>query len=571
MSTSFAIDVSTSFKLEVSTALALCELVDTPRSLTVSLLIQGGEWRQLVDLSCDANDYEDHRNYADDYLVTSMLQKSASLPLDVDRVEQALNSFYESEERCRLTNERMLNGCEWPSYMKTVAQHCAKILGVLDTKTLEDIESKFRFGPGATTSVVGRGSSLSDKYDEEIHLTSDLMPFYRSIIGDRWWELQTHPTVVKGNRFTTVPKNAKTDRGICIEPSMNIYGQLGIGTYLKGRLKRFGIDLYSQERNQYLAQKAYTASLATIDLSAASDSLSWGTVLALVPQDWFDLLTLFRSPFTKVGDDWVELEKFSSMGNGYTFELETLVFYAALCSVVPPEERGNCSVYGDDIILPQKYAPRLVEVLEFLGFKTNLQKSFLAGNFFESCGTDWFKGQNVRPFFLRRQDTSKCSAPYVVQIANSLRLYASQRGGFEFCDKRFKPLWMTLRRRCPSVWRKCRVPAFMGDQGLISSLEEAQPHVADDYIEGYVASFIHAPPCRKDKKTFGVLLAGLSRQPVRAFTVVVHQHHPDGVQQLTRLLDPLFSYGREPKRGFLGKARPKRTVVPRWSEGLSWM
>jgi hypothetical protein len=84
------------------------------------------------------------------------------------------------------------------------------------------------------------------------------------------------------------------------------------------------------------------------------------------------------------------LEKFSSMGNGYTFELESTIFAGCVFACVPPSRWDDCSVYGDDLIVPQKYADRLVDCLETFGFKVNHKKSCLAGRFFESCGTDWF-------------------------------------------------------------------------------------------------------------------------------------------------------------------------------------
>lgn len=412
LSNAFSIDNSSELNLELTVAQAVCEVIDTPRALTVYLLVKYEQWNQLVDLVINPDDYKDARNFADDYLVTEILSKSQCLPLGVDRSQVAVDDFWSSERRCRSTNDRLLDASiPEPEQLVHVRRKIAKALGPLTRKDLDFIESNFRFGPGATTAVPGRGCVLSDKYDAEMHLSRDLVPFYKGMLGERWWDSKKCPVIVPGNKFTTVPKNAKKDRGICIEPTLNIYGQLGIGALLRRRLGRLGIDISTQLRNQDLASVAYEENLATIDLSAASDSLSWFCVEMLLPPEWLELLNLFRCTHTMMDGSPVELEKFSSMGNGFTFELETLIFSAVAFSCVDLLEHHHVSVYGDDIIVPQSAANDVIDVLGFLGFQVNDKKSFLAGSFFESCGTDWFLGRNVRPFFLR-SDPKKKAIPY---------------------------------------------------------------------------------------------------------------------------------------------------------------
>lgn len=547
MSNGFAIDMTSSLSLETSTAQVICELIDSPRSLAVWLLIQYGEFKQLLELDINPDDYQDHSNFADDYLATELLSKSPNLPVGIDRKQVALESFFDSEQRCRASNERILSASELPKAVSKAKRLVRKVLGPLTRADLDYVESSFRFGPGATTGVRGSGSVLSDKYDEEIHLTHSLIPFYRSMIGNTWWEYKKSPLVVEGNRFTTVPKNAKTDRGICIEPTLNIYGQLGVGALLRRRLKRLGVDLADQTRNQRLAQKAYAEDLATIDLSAASDSLCWAAVMEFLPNDWFELLDVFRSTHSEVEGEFIELEKFSSMGNGYTFELESLIFAAIALSVVPLHDHHLVGVYGDDIIVPQYATGDVIDALEFLGFRVNQKKSFLAGSFFESCGSDWFKGQPVRPFYLRGDNGD--GLPYVLQIANALRVYSNLRLGGIACDARFKPIWMALFKRVPRIWRKCRVPASLGDSGIISSLEEAKPHInRSEYgWEGWTVLHMRFKPLYRRKKSLGRLLSALAC-PVTE----------------------IASHGREPKRGFLGRPRPRSTTVSQWCEGYSW-
>lgn len=548
MCKSFALNMTSSFSLETSTVSALCEIIDSPRSLTVFLLIKYEEYQQLLELDINPYDYQDPSNFADDYLATEILSKSPNLPVDIDRKQTALDSFYESEQRCAETNERFrkantIDGSNPLLYKAKRLLH--KTLGPLRRVDLDYVESSFRFGPGATTAIRGSGSVLSDKYDGEIHLTYGLIPFYRSIVGDRWWEHCSKPEIVKGNKFTTVPKNAKTDRGICIEPTLNIYGQLGVGALLRKRLQRLGIDLSDQSRNQKLAQKAYSCNLATIDLSAASDSLASGVVLELLPTDWFELLDVFRSPYSSVEGVDIELNKFSSMGNGYTFELETLIFGVVALASVPQHDQHLVGIYGDDIIVPQYAARSVIDALEVLGFKVNEKKSFLAGNFFESCGTDWFKGQPVRPFYLRG---SRDKIPYTVQIANSLRLYSNSRMNGVCCDSRFKDLWVALYKAAPRSWRACRVPAILGDTGFIVSEKEHNAPRARYWLQGWSVKHMRMTPIYKRKRSLGRLLAALAC-PVTEIS----------------------TQGREPRRGYLGRPVPRSTIVSQWCEGFHWV
>jgi hypothetical protein len=210
------------------------------------------------------------------------------------------------------------------------------------------------------------------------------------------------PDSCEANRVVMVPKNYKTHRTIACEPTGSLPIQLAFDSYVKGRLKRnAGIDLSSQMRNQELAREgSISGDLATIDLSMASDTLSYNTVCLLLPHPWFKFLASLRaSNFTsKFGDG--RYAKFSSMGNGATFPLETLIFYAACRAIVGP--KSVLSVYGDDIIVPSKHFKAVLKYLKFLGFIPNEEKSFVDGPFRESCGTDWLDGKLVTPFYVRK-------------------------------------------------------------------------------------------------------------------------------------------------------------------------
>lgn len=206
------------------------------------------------------------------------------------------------------------------------------------------------------------------------------------------------------NKIAFVPKSYKTDRTIAIEPTMNLFLQLGVDGFIRNRLKRWDIDLDDQTKNQNLAKQASISDdFATIDLKAASDSISLRVCEALLPPDWYTYLLDLRSPYGDLDGKSVNYQKISSMGNGYTFALESLIFssivYGTLRTLGLKTSLRDCAIYGDDLIIPSIAFPLFSKMLTACGFRINADKSFTQGPVRESCGADWFRGLLVRPVF----------------------------------------------------------------------------------------------------------------------------------------------------------------------------
>lgn len=228
--------------------------------------------------------------------------------------------------------------------------------------------------------------------------------FYSPLSLEKFWDFVFE--VVEGNRITTVPKTVETDRTIAIEPLLNVYLQLGVDQQIRRRMKtRWGYDLDDQTKNQRLARKgSIDGDLSTVDLSAASDLISLRICAMLLPPLWFDLLYQLRSPCGIIDGVSISYEKISSMGNGYTFALESLIFGAITRAAIRRTRSVHISaVYGDDIVLPSTAFKYLVDLLELSGFRVNLGKTFNTGHFRESCGVDVLCGHNVRPVFLKER------------------------------------------------------------------------------------------------------------------------------------------------------------------------
>jgi hypothetical protein len=215
---------------------------------------------------------------------------------------------------------------------------------------------------------------------------------------DEWVSV---PVSIVPARLNFVPKNAKTHRSVCTEAGLNVMFQLGLGAVMARRLASFGVDIRDQSLNQRRAREgSLTGALATLDLSSASDTVSREIVFELLPLEWAELLNWGRSSKVELPNgDLISQEKFSSMGNGYTFPLETLIFWglAAACC----DRDSDATVYGDDIIIPSVKYDLLAEVLRYAGFILNVGKSFHEGPFRESCGKDYFRGTDVRPFYAK--------------------------------------------------------------------------------------------------------------------------------------------------------------------------
>jgi hypothetical protein len=206
------------------------------------------------------------------------------------------------------------------------------------------------------------------------------------------------------NKLSFVPKTAKTSRSIAVEPFLNSFLEKGIDTIMRRKLLKIGLDLRRQAPNQELARRGSVEvenPYCTIDLSSASDTIAADLVMELVPPEWGDLLDAIRCHYYEDEGVVRKYHKYVSMGNGFCFPLQTLIF-ASVCHAAAVM-RG-CSpdfrVYGDDIIVRKEIFDDVMLALDGLGFLPNSRKTFSEGPFRESCGTDWFAGVNVRPIYI---------------------------------------------------------------------------------------------------------------------------------------------------------------------------
>lgn len=253
------------------------------------------------------------------------------------------------------------------------------------------------------------------------------------------------------SRLLFVPKNIKVARAICMEPNTLMFFQQGvlreICRCIKSSQLRYSIKLEDQLWNQQLCEiGSFSSEIDTLDLSAASDSVSWDLVKGIFPASWRIAMHATRSSSVYLPDGSERsVAKYAPMGSALCFPTQCIIF-ASVCihaacwdsyeklrrcdseNVLPPFEEwltpsrirsahakfnrravlddGSgyqaLGVYGDDICVDRRLSDIVIATLTRLGFEVNLEKSFRGSQAFrESCGAYFLNGSNVTPLYYR--------------------------------------------------------------------------------------------------------------------------------------------------------------------------
>jgi hypothetical protein len=403
--------------------------------------------KELCDEYGDPQKYESPDSYLATVQILALVRKYPFPSSAEKREAAAFLKFMEAEQRCREVNinfRKRRIPYKALNLLNRASFTIEKIFGDF-SRQYETILRSARHGPGSSLCTTEDNVTLfykshdipwsvggpASKYVKDIlqhdpHLGQLLgYNLVQSAVG--WAPGKFGAAYLREcnfNSLTTVPKTAWIDRFIAVEPRFNLYLQLGTNAVLTRNLRSVGVYTNNQEYNR---EAAFWASLsgsgvATVDLSSASDCIAFELVRYLLRglPEWYDFLYDLRSPFFKYNGEVRKYEKWSSMGNGYTFPLESAIFYSIVEACVNetcPDKLGLVRVYGDDIIIPTEAFTLLKELLATIGFVTNEQKTFTSGPFRESCGKDYWYGIDVRPFYL---DFHPETAEDIFHILNSL-------------------------------------------------------------------------------------------------------------------------------------------------------
>ena len=186
-------------------------------------------------------------------------------------------------------------------------------------------------------------------------------------------------TIVRGSRSSTVPKNCTAVRFINVEPLCNVILQRCLALGLRTVLEQLGNSLESGQADHkvMIANSRYS----TIDFSNASDSVVNSLIPFFFPAKVSRKLAQYRSPMVLIDGDFHIPNKLSSMGNGFTFEVMTILLLAIARTL-----DDTARVYGDDVIIHSLVAEQFVASCNDICFRVNPRKTFIHSKFRESCG-----------------------------------------------------------------------------------------------------------------------------------------------------------------------------------------
>lgn len=407
--------------------------------------------------------------------------------------QNAIDAFYKAERRCSRINRKFafLQTHESRDKMldegRAARRWIRRTIG--STPNYKRIFSKCDFGPGAAVGVHGNATNFSAKLladrwtvtpgaihhgyaavRQNFHLWESLLEkrngyyCYDEIAAFGAYLRRIH--VIEYNKICLVEKTAKIRRTIAAEPLLNGLVQKGIDLELRDKLLSRGLDLSIQEINQEMAREGSLDDTedgyVTIDMKSASDSVSRAIVDYLFPEDWVRLFKRTRSTHYMLDGKVNPYSKTCSMGNGFCFPVETLIFASACFAVGEGSAPVDFRVYGDDIIIRKRHAASVIKLLNHWGFKINPDKTFLEGPFRESCGADWFSGQDVRPFTL----------DYVLDSVQNLFKFLNLTRRSVAVERLFLPLRNMVLDRVPEQFKFFRPYSGNVDTGIDSIGDE---------------------------------------------------------------------------------------------------
>jgi hypothetical protein len=378
--------------------------------------------------------------------------------------------------------------------LRGIADTFQRVCDIVTTSFGEFVEAEWpsRHGPGAVADLRGGESKYS--FPHWSAKLEEVFPFadnaFRSY--SEWADsASSHSDLEPSSKLLTVPKTAKGPRLIASEPVAHQWCQQKILRYLVSGIKNGGhlgnsISLSDQNPSRDLVLEASrTRSHATIDLSAASDRVSCWLVERVFRANP-SLIRAFHSSRSRWIDNGTKvrvnsprrfpLRKFTTMGSACTFPVQSIIFALIGISTVLFEEGTDVSsasikavgrrvrVFGDDIIIPSEHYWRMTSNLERFGLKVNNSKSFVEGNFRESCGMDAWNGFDVTP--ARMNAVANSARPTSVMSAIDASNNFFLKGFWRTAAYIESTLPHWVRKNLPVVAADCGFPGLRSYCGL---------------------------------------------------------------------------------------------------------
>jgi len=328
-------------------------------------------------------------------------------------------------------------------------------------------------------------------------------------------------------RVITVPKTLKTPRVIAIDPTAMQFAQQSLLAAIRSALLEDGflssvIGIDDQTPNQEMARRgSLSGDLATLDLSDASDRVSNQHVVAMMEDFPFLLGAVQASRSTKAdvpGHGVIRLAKFASMGSALCFPIEAMVFMAIILLGIERELntpftlesvkdfKDQVRVFGDDIIVPRDMVLSVVDELSTFGCKVNIGKSYWTGRFRESCGKEYYDGEDVSIVRVRRVLPTQRQDASGVVAAVAFRNLAYWQGLWKTAA------WMDdylgdLLKVFPNVTSSS--PLLGRESALGYQFQRLHPNYHSPLTRGY---YVVATPPRDELDGVGALLKCFSKK-----------------------------------------------------------
>lgn len=363
-------------------------------------------FRDIPTISCDDSMGSSHMKYVaqlDGVFNKFIADSDANSQEDLDK--KAITAFMETQAEVKAQ-------CSTTLRAHLVYKEVRRIVTIILGKTVPlDLFEQGKFTEKASKFVPRAKGHLHCKLSKA-SCTGKQKDLFESLFGESFGPVNY--ALADEIDVVAVPKKFDKARTICPNTVIDGFLSDAVGKFIATRLKEsVQIDIRrQQEKHRVIVKRAsIDGRHTTLDLSKASDLFSIPFMRRVLPSSWYRLLSKTRMRRYNCDGRVVPALSFMSMGVGYTFPLQTLLFYAIIQAIknllfmfdnvrVP----GIISVYGDDCIFPVGLTSYVMDILHELGFQVNYDKTFWTGKFRESCGCDCYNGVDVRPVMLKWDD-----------------------------------------------------------------------------------------------------------------------------------------------------------------------
>lgn len=343
-----------------------------------------------------------------DYQLESLFKRyrfKDDVHTDADLTRMALEKFKDNQIRVHTLPPPSMLTHAWIQEARRI---CTSILGQY---SLDEHHESCRFGKRACVGTPYLESYLDVKLGKPITGSNEHIAWFeRYLQSDAILSDVISQSPNTGPRYEVcetltlalVPKSYKAYRTILANTLIGSFATYGLGKVIQNKLLKVGLDIrrLQQKHGRLVKTNSRTRKLATADLSAASDSITRELLRKLLPCKWYQAVMLGAIPFVTIDGVTSRMSSVITMGMGHTFPLQTLVFYSLLKAIgnLRGDPNMYVSVYGDDLIYPSRYHRYVQKLFPKILLNLNGDKTYVQDHFRESCGYDFYRGCDVRPF-----------------------------------------------------------------------------------------------------------------------------------------------------------------------------